>query len=721
LKAKKEKTDPAPASTRWIALAVAASYGFIGTLWIGLSDPFIAQLGLDENQLVQMQQFKGWGYVLVTSVLLYFLLRYTLRHLDRSLRALNRSRNQLHSVNRLYRMLRTVKSSLLREDDLEPLFEEACRVAVAEGQYRMAWVVMLDPDGRQLRAVAHSGPGHALIRDRVVDRKKLPEGSPISRTLETGKPTFVNDCRRDSFLDGRGGRGSELGYASMAAIPLFRGDQVIGSFAVYAGLTDAFDRDEARLLLEIGESLNFAIARFNHTADQSDTNNNHRNGTKHDEVTALPTRRTFERRVAQALARAHRRMEHVALIVLDVDGFRHINDALGRTAGDQVLKAVATMLTGSLRPGDCVGRLDSDEFAVLLVDLPGDQTMGASIDYIGRGFPQRLSINDEEVNVSVSMGVGLFPNDAKNAEELFACAELALHNAASDARGQITYYEPELNERARRQRELELALHDVQVDRDLQLAWQPIIDVRTGELFGTEALLRWSHPKLGNILPDVFIPLAERSGQIIEFGRWVLEQAILQGEAWAAQGLVLDVHVNVSLLQLQRPTFVDELAEQLQKHKSSPDWTLVIEITESQIMADPEATASSCRRIKALGCKIDLDDFGTGYSALNYLTRLPLDALKLDRSFVIGAGEDPNMLAIVEEVVHMAKRIGLMVVAEGVETRSHLKLLEGMGCDHAQGYLFGRPDTAENLTTRWKRKPAGRPAEAIVELHQSGR
>ncbi|MDT8410439.1 MAG: GGDEF domain-containing protein [Wenzhouxiangellaceae bacterium] len=691
-----------PAGTRWIALAVATSYGFLGALWIGFSDQFVAQLDLDEAQFTRVQQYKGWVYVLLTSVLLYLLLRYMLRHLDRSINALNRSRNQLDSINRLYRMLRTVKSSLLREDTLEPLLEEACRVAVAEGEYRMAWVVMFDPDRRHLRAVAHNGPGQALIRNRVVDPDQMPAESPISRTLETGKPTFVNGCRRDSFLDGRGGRESELGYASVAAIPLFRDSRVIGSFAVYADQTAAFDRDEARLLLEIGESLNFAIDKFSKTAGgNSDGGNNHGYGAEHDEITGLPTRRTFERQVAQALARANRRSEHVALIVLDVDGFRHVNDVLGRAAGDQVLKTVATMLTGSLRPGDCVGRLGSDEFAVLLVDLPGDQAIGASIAHIGKGFPQRLPINDHEVNVSVSMGVGLFPDDAKDAEELFACAELALHNAPSDARGQITYYEPELNERARRQRELELALHDVQVERDFHLAWQPIVDVRSSQLFGAEALLRWSHPRLGNIPPDVFIPLAEMSGQIIELGRWVLEQAILQGDAWAAQGLVLDVHVNVSLLQLQHATFVDELADQLKKHKTSPDWTLVVEITESQIMADPEATASSCRRIKALGCKIDLDDFGTGYSALNYLTRLPLDALKLDRSFVVRASEDANMLAVVEEVVRMAKRLGLTVVAEGVETRAHLKLLGELGCNHAQGYLFGCPDTAEKLTAQW--------------------
>lgn len=693
----KSTASGAAHETRWVALAVAATYGFVGALWIGFSDQFVAQFGLDESQLTRMQQYKGWAYVLLTSLLLYLLLRYTLRYLDRSLKALHRSRDRLDTVNRLYRMLRAVKGCMLRERKVEPLLQETCRVAVAEGGYRMAVVVMFDPDRQNVRTLAHDGPGEAQIRNRVVARNRLPAESPITQAVETGKPVFANRCRRDPFLDGRGGSGSAFGYASVAAIPLVEAGRVTGCFAVYAIDENAFDRDEARLLLEVGESLNFAIDSFQNDGGGAEV--------EYDEVTGLPTRRRFERWVARTLARAHRRSENVGLIVLDVDGFRDVNHLLGSASGDRVLKAVATMLSSSVQPGDWVGRLGSDEFAVLLSDLPGNETMGACIDQVGRGFPQRLSIDGHEFNVSVSMGVALFPGDAQDAEALFACAELALHNAPADARGQINYYEPGLDARARRQRELGLALHDVDMERDFHLAWQPIVDVRSGELFGAEALLRWPHPRLGNVEPGIFIPLAEMSGQIISIGRWVIEQAIRQGETWVAQGLPLNVHVNVSLLQLQHPAFVDELAEQLKQHKSSPDWTLVIEITESQLMADPEAIASSCLRIKALGCNIDLDDFGTGYSALNYLTRLPLDALKLDRCFVVQAGEDSNMLAVVEEVVRMAQRLGLAVVAEGVETRSHLRLLERLECNYAQGYLFGRPDTAEKLTTQWKPPP----------------
>ncbi|MEX0915313.1 MAG: GGDEF domain-containing protein, partial [Wenzhouxiangellaceae bacterium] len=544
-----------------------------------------------------------------------------------------------------------------------------------------------------------NGSGEALVRNRVIKREALLSTSPVGRALKTGKPAFANHCRRDALLSANGGSESALGYKSAAAVPLLQAGRVVGAFAVYAIDACAFDRDEARLLIELGASLNIAIANLG-------GDNARGSGAEQDAVTGLPNRGAFERQISWALERTHRRAEHVALIVLDVDGFRSINDTLGREAGDRVLKTVATLLRASIRPGDLVGRLGSDEFGVLLTGLAGNDEIGAAVDHVVKGFPQRLSVDDQEVQVSVSMGVGVFPADAQDADELFACAELALHNAPSDTRGQIAYYEPELNEQARRQRGLELALQGALPEKDFRLAWQPIIDVRSGDLFGAEALLRWRHPILGEVPPDVFIPLAELSGQIISIGRWVLEESIRQGQIWADCGMPLDIHVNVSLLQLQHPGFVDELAGQMKTYKTSQEWKLVIEMTESQFMADSEATASSCRRIKALGCNIDLDDFGTGYSALGYLTRLPLDALKLDRSFVVQVEHDPNMLAVVEAVVGLARRLGLAVVAEGVETRSHLELLKRLECNYAQGYLFGRPDTAEKLVERWHSAPA---------------
>lgn len=680
---------------RWAALGIAAIYGFLGALWIGFSDQFVARLGLTTEQTTRVQQYKGWGYVVVTAVLLYLLLRYTLRQLDQSMRALRRSRDRLESVNRLYRMVRAIKGAMLRGDNPDLLFEETCRVAVAEGGYRLAWVAMWDPDRRRLRAVAHAGAGEAQIRNRVISADELAAGSPVTRALQSGKPVFENRCSDDPILDGADGGGSAPGYVAAAAIPIAGNGDAAGCLAVYSTRPRAFDRDEARLLMEIGEAIAAAaVSGRRHTGQSLSP--------ERDTITALPARSVLEQEAAQAVTRAFRRGEHAALVVLDIDGFRRINDTLGRAAGDRVLQLVGRMLSGAVQPGDVVGRLGNDEFAIVLGDLADPDRVAMAVDRIAQCFPQRVSIDDDEVFVSVSMGVAVFPADAGDAEELFACAELAQHSNPNDARGQIAYYEPVLNEHARRQRELESALRGARPDEAFHLEWQPIVEVATGRLVGAEALLRWHDPRLGNIPPDVFIPLAELSGQIIGIGHWVLAEVIRQGQAWAATGMPLSIHANVSLLQLQHDGFVGALAELL-RHRTRDDWQLVIEITESQLMADSDATAQCCREIRELGCRIDLDDFGTGYSALSYLTRLPLDGLKLDRAFVIRAERDRDMKMVVEQVIVMAQRLGLTVTAEGVETRKHLDLLRRFGCQHAQGYLFGRPQPARELEADWRR------------------
>ncbi len=680
----------------WIALVISAAYGFVGALWIGFSDQFVAQLGLPEDQLTRVQQYKGWGYVVVTALMLYLLLSFTLGRLESSLRALRRSRDRLDTLNRLYRMVRAVKGAVLRQGDVYLLLDETCRVAVSEGGYRLAWIALLDPDGRRVRAGAHAGVGKSLIRDKVLDRDQLPPQSPVRRALEHGKLVICNHCPDDPILAGRDGTAAGLGYGSIAAIPLRSANGIQGCFTVYAQRAQAFDQREASLLLEIGQTIEEVLQILD-----DDTPVKAR--IRPDPVTGLPDRQSLEQNLALAVARAHRREEQVALIVLDIDDFRRTNDTLGRKAGDKILRLVARLLSTAIQPGDIIARLGNDEFAVVLTDHADDRAIGATVDRIAKCFPQKLSIDEHETFVLVSMGIAVFPADAQDATELFGCAELAQHSNPPEARGQIRYYEPGLNKRARRQRELDSALRGADPEQKaFHLAWQPIVAVESETLVGAEALLRWKHPRLGNIPPDIFIPLAEASGQIIEIGHWVLREAIRQGDAWSESGLAISIHVNVSLLQLQHAGFVDDL-EKLLIRKRHHNWRLVVEITESQMMADPETTAMGCRRIGKLGCGIHMDDFGTGFSSLNYLSRLPLDGVKLDRSFVIQARDTLKMKTVVEEVIRMARKLGLAVTAEGVETSSHLDLLRSFKCHYAQGYLFGKPDSAEHLTNQWHR------------------
>ena len=324
-------------------------------------------------------------------------------------------------------------------------------------------------------------------------------------------------------------------------------------------------------------------------------------------------------------------------------------------------------------------------------------------------FPERIDANGLEVYLSASMGVAVYPGDAAEAGELLGCAELALHAQGDGGSGRLTYYAPELDERARTRRELELALRSALDAGELSLAWQPIVDSESGAVLGAEALLRWSHPRLGAIAPDRFVPIAEETGLIVPIGDWVIATACRQGAAWAEAGWPLDVGVNVALQQLQAPGFVERVREALGPCHGG-GWRLVIELTESEFMSDPEPVIAACRALKELGCAVRVDDFGTGYSALNSLTHLPLDGLKVDRSFVARIESDRGVQSISRAVVALAGGLGLDVIAEGVETRGQLARVQELGCRHVQGFLFGPPVPAEAFAHRHLGRPAARSA-----------
>lgn len=679
--------------TRWIALAIAGLYGFLGALWIGYSDQFVGGLDLPPAQLTRVQQYKGWGYVVVTAVLLYFLLAYTLHHLQRSHRALLRNRDRLLVLNRLYRMVRAVKGALLQAGEREVLLQEVCRVAVVEGGYRLAWIALWEPDGQHLRAAAHAGAGAPGIQRLRLAPDDANAASPMLAAAVHGQSRVARNLRADPAL-GAGGA-ARLGYAAVAAVPIKGDGGTLGALAVYADAADAFDAEETRLLAEIGDSIALGLSYLQRGRALEEL-------AHYDPLTGLANRGLAEQRLTEALARTHRRRLTVGAIVLDIDDFRRINDTGGRHAGNKALQAAAQVLSGCVRPGDTIARLGNDEFAVIVADLPDAAAVSEPVNRIADSFPQRLDLDGTEVYLSMSMGVAVHPGDADDAEELLGRAELSLNSQSPGTSGRIIYYEPGLDEHARRERELEIALRTALDGDEFGLEWQPIIDPETGAAWGAEVLLRWTHPRLGAVGPDAFVPIAERTGLIIAIGDWVLDAAAAQASAWAAEGLALQINVNVALQQLQHRGFVEHVGRVLEAARAH-GWTLALELTETEFMADIEATAETCRALRRLGCRLEVDDFGIGYSALNYLTRLPVDGLKIDRAFVARAAHDAGTRAIVEAVVTLSRRLGLGVTAEGVETPEQLELVRRLGCHHVQGYLYGRPVAADVFASTWRR------------------
>lgn len=421
----------------------------------------------------------------------------------------------------------------------------------------------------------------------------------------------------------------------------------------------------------------------------------------HDVLTGLPNRTLCIERLRMALQQAQRTGEHVALLFVDLDRFKDINDTLGHHVGDGVLRSVAQRLSDAVRAGDTVSRLGGDEFIIVLSGVHGADEVAHVVD-------QRLipliraphRVNEHELHVSCSVGIAMYPDDADELDLLMRHADTAMYQAKSEGRDSAQFYSQEMTERAQQRLTMETALRQAADGEGLTLHWQPRVAAGTGALMGVEGLLRWQHPDLGAVSPAQFIPVAEESGLIVPIGAWVIEEACRQIQAWQGAGqLPREVSVNLSALQLRHPGLLDHLRACLQRY-AVPQGVLELELTESMLMDSVEANLAVLREIRALGVGLVIDDFGTGYSSLNYLNRFPIDRLKIDRSFVLGMLEDSTHLAVIHAVIGLGHTLGLTVVAEGVETEAQAQALTQARCDELQGYLYGRPMPAQALA-RW--------------------
>ncbi|MDY0014251.1 MAG: EAL domain-containing protein [Rhodocyclaceae bacterium] len=418
----------------------------------------------------------------------------------------------------------------------------------------------------------------------------------------------------------------------------------------------------------------------------------------HDSLTGLPNRSLARDRLDTTLARAQRQGTQVAVLFVDLDNFKLVNDSLGHAAGDALLMQVARRLCGCVRQSDTVSRHGGDEFILILSEVGGAANASEVAEKILTAMDLPFVADGLELSTSLSIGIALYPDDGNDFDALVQRADIAMFHAKEAGRNGFRFYAPQMQaqgtERLRMRHDLRKAL-----ERDeLCLHYQPQIDLASGLVVGVEALLRWQHPELGTVLPDRFIPLAEVSGLMVPIGEWVLNEACRQAAAWQAEGLTpVQMSVNLSAIQFRRGNLEQSIQAALASAALDPA-RLTLEITESILMHDSEATASMLQRLKALGLRLAIDDFGTGYSSLAYLRRFAVDALKIDRSFIHDMGTDPDAAAIVDAILQMAHSLKLKVVAEGVEDHATSRRLAAAGCALAQGYHFGRPMPAESLS-----------------------
>jgi diguanylate cyclase (GGDEF)-like protein/PAS domain S-box-containing protein len=421
----------------------------------------------------------------------------------------------------------------------------------------------------------------------------------------------------------------------------------------------------------------------------------------HDHLTGLPNRVLLNDRLRQAIARCERSACYVAVVFLDLDRFKVVNDSLGHEAGDRVLRAVGSRIHNVLRPADTLARFGGDEFVVVCDDIagPAEATRIARriLDVLG----EPVDVGDESVHVGASIGVALASGEGGKAEELVRDADAAMYRAKERGRGRIELFDEGMRSRLVTRLAEERRLRMAVARNELDLHYQPIVSLPGLEVVGVEALVRWCHPEKGLVPPAEFIPLAEESGIIGELGQWVLEEGCRQAGGWAralGPDHPLEVAINLSTRQLGEQGLAKRVKALLDRHGLSPGGVaLCLEITESFLLEDPVATGTVLDELRALGVRLAIDDFGTGYSSLAYVRRFPLDALKIDRAFVSGLGVDPDSRAVACAIVEMAHALGLEVVAEGVEEQVQLDVLVELGCDRAQGYLFSPPVPAPQL------------------------
>ncbi|AZE65442.1 putative bifunctional diguanylate cyclase/phosphodiesterase [Pseudomonas synxantha] len=418
---------------------------------------------------------------------------------------------------------------------------------------------------------------------------------------------------------------------------------------------------------------------------------------QYDALTALPNSTLLGDRLTQAIALGRRHDTQLAVMFLGLDRFKRINNALGYPVGDELLQQVSQSLATTVRASDSVFRYGSDEFVILLNDIQHPQQTQHIAQKVLKAVSVTRHVAGHDLSITASLGISICPNDSAHAVALIKHAETAMHTSKERGPNDFSFYTEDMNRRAQHQQHLESALRQALERDEFTLHYQPKLALKTGRIVGAEALARWFQPRAGWISPADFIPVAEDSGLIVRLTQWVLRQACEQAQAWRAMGLPpLPISVNISAIDFRQRDFVDNLAAILQ-HTGLPPTLLELEITESVLMQNVDATVDRLHRIKAMGVRLALDDFGTGYSSLSYLRRFPIDVLKIDQSFVRGLSVNSQDAQLISAIIGMGKSLELNIIAEGVETVEQLKFLQAQQCEEGQGFLFSKALPAEDF------------------------
>jgi diguanylate cyclase (GGDEF)-like protein/PAS domain S-box-containing protein len=593
----------------------------------------------------------------------------------RDITEIRRNEIVLKSLNRSLRLLSKCNQLLIDARDEETLLTDVCRLIVETGGYVQADVYTNETRLGSVRRLA--GFPDAASADTVIVRVADASGvsEPILAALQTAT---IQVC--PAFLRGR---------RSSIAIPV-RDSRGLSALSIVARGADRFLPEEMALLRELADDLSFGLRMLQTRREHRAAEEQLSFLARHDLLTKLPNRLLLREHFEKAMADAHARDAQLSLVFVDLDGFKGINDSLGHEAGDDLLAAVAARLKGCIREHDIVSREGGDEFLLVLTDAGRNVALEAAQRILDQMQPP-FRVGDADLHVSASLGISVYPDDGADFETLRRNADAALFQSKDSGRNTYRFFDQQMNVDAAAQVGLHASLRRALQSDEFQLHYQPLLNLRDGRILGAEALIRWHRPDGTLIPPAAFIPVAERSGLIIPIGEWVLNEACRQAMIWRKRlARDLSIAVNLSVAQFARGNIVEAVLNAL-NNSGLPAHALELELTESVLLRDTEVALQTMTALKGIGARLAIDDFGTGFSSLAYVKRLPVDKLKIDRSFIKDLAESPQDTAIVKSIIQLAHTLQLQVTAEGVETVGQLAVLRDFGCDQIQGYLISRP------------------------------
>ena len=610
-----------------------------------------------------------------------------------------RIEEQQERLTRMFAALSATNEAIMRAKSRPELFELVCEAAANGGKFTSTTIGLIQDGEDLLKVVAAAGPTAATIRNVGVSvEQDCPLGRGVSGVaFRSGKPCISNDY----LADPRGAAFHESarshGAAALAAFPLFNGGAPIGILRFSAAEKDAFMPGSVDLLQRIADNIAFALDHFDRADEKVRTDRRIEYMASHDSLTGLPNRDMFNRLLHATMEAAEQRQSQFALLFIDLDRFKIINDSLGHVAGDALLVEIAARLRNHLRSSDIVARLGGDEFVVILEHAADRRDIEAIAGKLLEAVSASVQLSGLECHTTASIGVAMYPDHGSDVHTLIKNADMAMYRAKEDGKNNFRFFAKTVKMPSIERLTLENCLRQALVRDEFSMHYQPKVDLETGQITGVEALLRWTHPEHGMLPPAHFIPLAEETGLIVPIGRWALQQACAQNMAWQRRGLrPVSMAVNLSPRQFVDGDLLQGIDEALAASGMSPV-LLQIEVTESMMMRNVSRAIKVLDAIQSRGIRIAIDDFGTGYSSMSLMKQFPIDTIKIDRSFVRDLADNTEDQAIAQAIISMGRALGMTIVAEGVETIEQQNFLHANGCDEMQGYLFSRPLPPDQL------------------------